>query len=189
MRSCTSSCNHAKHHHSSSSKFNDAFSALRRISFLWTASNELSPIKIEQVKLWLITEMKTIPLFSKPYDSFRGKFQSPHFVLFRNVRVRRSYQTVQMYFIKSSGNRVTWYFIVKVSISSFRDNGCCRKLILFLFITNPSVSFAVDFLSLPGYFLASHHLFSWLFLKILWITLLDSPTVFEKLDSQFSKFE
>ena len=40
-------------------------------------------------------------------------------------------------------------------------------------------SLAVVFLGLPGGFLASHDQVSWIFLRILWITLLDFPTVFE----------
>ena len=43
-RSCTSNRNHTKRHHTSSPKFNAAFSALRRIWFFRTASNEPSPI-------------------------------------------------------------------------------------------------------------------------------------------------
>ena len=121
-----------KHHHTSSSKFNAAFSVLRQISFLRTASNEPSPNITEQVKLWLITEMNTIPQFLSPYDVFSGEFQLAHFVLFRNVRLCRSYLTVQIYFIKSSGNSVPWYFNANVCISSFRDSGCCCKSILFL---------------------------------------------------------
>ena len=62
-----------------------------------------------------------------------------------------------------------------MSISSFRDSGCCRESILFWFITNPSVVF----LGMPGGFLASHDPVSPSFLKFLWITLLDFPTVFE----------
>ena len=58
-RSCTSYRNHAKHHHTSSSKFNAAFSALRQISFLGMASNEPSPVASEQVKFWLIAEKCT----------------------------------------------------------------------------------------------------------------------------------
>ena len=123
--------------------------------------------------------MNTIPLFFSSYDVFSGKFQSAHFVLFRNVRLRWSYSTVQIYFVKSSGNRVPWYFNAKVSMSSFRHRGCCRKSIIFLFITNPSVSLAVVFLSLPGGFLTSHDPVFSGFLKISWVTLLDFRTVFE----------
>ena len=79
------------------------FSVLRRISFLRTASNETSPVTTEQVKLWLIAERNTIPLFFSPYDAFSGKFQSAHFVLFRNVTLHGSYSTVQIYFIKCLG--------------------------------------------------------------------------------------
>ena len=135
-RSCTSRWNLAKHHHTSSSKFNVAFSALRLILFLRTASNEPSAIITEQVKLWLLTEINTITLFFSPYDMFNDKFQSTHFVLFNYVRLRRSYSTVQIYFIKSSGNIVPCYFNAKVSIRSFRDSALCRKSILFEFITN-----------------------------------------------------
>ena len=85
----------------SSTKFNAAFSALWRILFLRTVSNEPSPITTEQVKLWLIAEMNTISLFFGSYDVFSDKFQSAHFVIFRNVRLYRSYSTVQIYFIKS----------------------------------------------------------------------------------------
>ena len=46
--------------------------------------------------------MNTIPQFISPYDVFSGEFQSDHFVLYRNVRVRRSDTTVQIYLIKSS---------------------------------------------------------------------------------------
>ena len=55
------------------------------------------------------------------------------FILFflEMFRLLISYSTVQIYFIKSSGNSVSWYFNAKVSISSFRDRGCCRKSILF----------------------------------------------------------
>ena len=131
--------NHAKHHHTSSSRFIAAFNALRRISFLRTASNEPSSITTEQVKLWLVAEISTTPLFFSPDDVFSGKFQSAYYVLFINVRHRRSYLTVQIRFIKFSGNSLPWYFNVKISIRSFRDSGCYRKSILFLFITNPSV--------------------------------------------------
>ena len=101
--------------------------------------------------------MNTIPLFLSPYDVFSGKFQSAHFVLFRNVRLHRSYSTVQIYFIKSSGNSVPGYFNAKVSISFFRDSGCCRKLILFWFITNPSVIPCCSFSRLARWF----HGFTW----------------------------
>ena len=76
---------------------------------------------------------------SHSYDMFSDKSQLAHFVLFRNVRLCRSYSTVQIYFIKSSGNCVLWYFNAKVSISSFRDSSCCHKLILFWFIINLSI--------------------------------------------------
>ena len=104
-----------------------------------TASNEPSPVTTEQVKLWLIAEMNTILLFFRPYDMFGGKFQSTHLVLFRNVKLRRSYSTVQIYFIKSSGNSVSWYINAQFSISPFRDSSSCHKSILFWFISNPSV--------------------------------------------------
>ena len=120
--------------------------------------------------------MNSIPLFFSPYDVFSGKFQSAHFVLLRNVRLCRSNSTVQIYFIKSLGNCVPWYFNAKVSINSFRDSGCCHKSILFWFTTNPSV-FPYSSFSRPArWFLG----FTWpSFLKIIWITLLDFPTVFE----------
>ena len=129
--------NLAKHYHTSSSKFNAAFRALRWIKLHRTASNEPSTVTTEQVNLWhRWNEDHALVL---PSDGFSGKFHSAHFVLFRNLRLRRSYSTVQTYFIKSLGNNVPWYFNAKVSISSFRDGGCCRKSILFWFITNPSV--------------------------------------------------
>ena len=139
--SCNSYINHSEQHHIFSSKFNAAFncSTLRQISFLRTESNEPFPVTTEQVKLWLITEMKTIPLFFSPYDVISGKFQSALLILFRNLILRKSYSTVQIYFIKSSVNSVSWYFNAKFSIDPFIDGGCCHKLILFSFITNPSV--------------------------------------------------
>ena len=119
------------------------------MSWLWAGhsitSNEPSPVTTEQVKLWLIAEMNTIPLFFIPYEVFRGKFQSNHFVLFRNLRLYRSYSTVLIYFIKSSGNSVPWYFNAKVSISSFTDSGCCRKSMLFWFVINLSVFICCTF--------------------------------------------
>ena len=124
--------------------------------------------------------MNTIPLFFSPYDVFIGKFQSAHFVLFRNVRLCRSYKTVQIYFIKSSGNSVPWYFNAKVIwVFAFRDSGCCRKSIpfFFLFITNPSV-FPFSSFPRPAR-LASQDSVSSIFLKILWFFLLDFPTVFD----------
>ena len=63
-----------------------------------------------------------------------GKFPSVHIVPFRNLRLRRSNLTVQVYFIKSSGNKVPWYFNTKVNISSFEN-----RSFFFLFITNLSV--------------------------------------------------
>ena len=113
--------------------------------------------------------MNTIPLFFSPYDVFSGEFQSIHFVLFRNVRLRKSYSTVRIYFIKSSGNCMLWYFNAKVSICSFRDCGCCCKSIHFFFYSLPIhlSSLAIIFLGLPS------------FLKILWITISDFPIVFE----------
>ena len=121
-----------KLHHTFSSKINAAFSTLRWISILTAALNEPSPVTTEYFKLWLIIVIHTIPLFFNPYDVVSGKFQSAYFVLSRNVRFRRSYWTVQIYFIKFSGNTVHWYLNAKISISSFRDSGCCCKLILFL---------------------------------------------------------
>ena len=165
--------NHANHHHTSSSKFNAAFSTQSWISFIRTASNETSHVTTEQVKLWLIAEMNTIPLFFRPYDMFSGKFQSAHFVFFRNVRLRRSYSTVQIHFIKSPRNSVPWYFNPKVSITSIRDSGFFNLLPIHL------SSLAVVFLGLPGGFLSSHDPVSSSFLKILWIILLDIFTVFE----------
>ena len=53
--------------------------------FLRTALNEPSPVTTEH-----IAEMNIIPLFFSPYDVFSGKFQSAHFVLFRNVRLCKS---------------------------------------------------------------------------------------------------
>ena len=50
-------------------------------------------------------------------DVFSGKFQSAHFVLLKNIRLRRSYSTIH-YFITSSGNSVPWYCNAKFSISS-----------------------------------------------------------------------
>ena len=125
--------------------------------------------------------MDTIPLFFSQYDMFSGKFQSAHFVLYRNVRLCRIYLTIQIYFIKSSGNSAPWYFNAKVSISSFRDISCCCKSILFWSFTNPLPihlsSLAVVFLRLPGGFLAWHDSVSSSFLKMLWITLLYFPIV------------
>ena len=95
---------------------------LRRTNLLPSQPNRLN---------WLIAEKNTIPLSFSRYDVFSGKFQVAHFVLLRNVRLHRNYSTVQIYFIKSSGNSVPWYFNAKVSISSFRDSGCSRKSILF----------------------------------------------------------
>ena len=118
--------------------------------------------------------MNTIQLFFNPYDAFSRKFQLGHFFLFRNVRLRWSYSTVQIYFIKSSVNSVPWYFNAKVSISSFRDRGYCHESILFWFITNPSVFPCSSFPRPTRLF----PLFS-SFLKILWITLLAFPTIFE----------
>ena len=123
-----------------------------------------------------IAEMNTILLFFSPYDVFSGKFQSTHFLLFRNVKLSRSFLTVQIYFIKSSGNSVPWYLNAKVSIRSFRDSCCCHKSILFWFIANPSVFPCSCFPRPARWFLS----FTWAsFLKILWIILLDFPPVFE----------
>ena len=73
-----------------------------------------------------------------------------------------------------------WYFNAKVSISSFRDTGWCRKSIIFFYSLQIQLfSLAVVFLGLPRGFLASHDPVSQIFLKLLWITLLHFPTVFE----------
>ena len=76
-------------------------------------------------------------------------------VFFGNVRLCRCYSTVQIYFIKSSGNSEPWYFNAKDSISSFRDSSCCHKWILFWFITNPSVFPCSSFPRLASWFLGS----------------------------------
>ena len=110
--------------------------------------------------------MNTIPLFFSQYYIFSSKFQSAHFVLFRNVRLCRSYSTVQIYFIKSLGNSVLSYFNAKVSINSFRDSSCHKSIL----------SLAVVFLGKPGGFLASHDPVSSNFLKI---PLLDFLTILE----------
>ena len=140
----------------------NTFSVLRGISFFRTASNEPS-VTTEQVKHWLIAGRNTIPMFFSLYDVFSGKFQSVHFVIFRDVCLRRSYWTVKIYFMKSLGNSVPWYFDSKVSISFFRDNDCCRKSVFFfilffvVFFTSIHLSsLAVVFLSFPGGFLVSH---------------------------------
>ena len=129
----------------------------------------LFPVPTEQVKLWLIAKMTTIPLFCISYDVFSGKFQSPHFVLFGSVKCRSSCSATQIYFIKSSGNSVPWYFNAKVSINSFRDSSCCCKLILFDSWPTHLSSLAVVFLGLPGSFWASHNPIFSSFLKTLWI--------------------
>ena len=92
---------------------------------------------------------------------FSGKFEFTYFVHCRKVRLRRSYPTVYIYFIKSSGNSVPWYFNAKVSIRSFKDCGYRHKSILFWFITNLSVFLAVVSLVLPGGFLV-------VFLFLIW---------------------
>ena len=117
--------------------------------------------------------MNTIPLFFSSYDVVSWKFQSPHFIVFRIVRLRRSYSTVQIYFIKSSGKSVPWYFDGKVSISSFRDTSCCHKSILFWFITNPCVFPCSSFPRPARRWGFWRHMTE--FLKILWITILDFP--------------
>ena len=93
-------------------------------------------------------------MFCGPYEVFSGKFQSAHFVLLRNVRLRRSYSTVKIHLIKFSLNSEPWYFNANVSIrfwerlllqiDSFFDS---------LLIHQPS--FVVVFLGLPSSFLAS----------------------------------
>ena len=88
------------------------FCAPRRISFFWTASNEPSPVTTEQVKLWLIAEMKIIPLFFSQYDVFSDKFESAHFVHLRNIRLHRSYSTVQ---ISLSLREIVWLDILMPS--------------------------------------------------------------------------
>ena len=121
--------------------------------------------------------MNIIPLFFSPYEVFSGKFQSTHFILFR---LRKSYSTIRIYFIKSSGNSMPGYFYAKISISSFRDSGCCCKsILLFYSLAIHLSSLAVVFLRQSGGFLASHDPVFSTFLKILWIKLLDFPTVFE----------
>ena len=64
-----------------------------------------------------------------------NQFQSAHFVLFRNVRLRRSYTTVQIYSIKSSGNSVPWYInIFSSTWRGPRENVSCDFV-----LTSPAV--------------------------------------------------
>ena len=44
---------------------------------------------------------------------------------FRNVRLHRSYSMVQLYFIRSSGNSVPWYFRVKVLLLFLAKRNIC----------------------------------------------------------------
>ena len=150
-RFCTSNRNHAKHHHTSFSKFNAALSALHQTNLL---PSQLNRLNFDSSLKWPQSHCSSVHM------TFSSKFLSAQFVLFRYVRLRRSYLTVQIYFLKSSGNSVPWYFNAKVSINSFRDSRCCQKSILFWFITNPSVFLAVVFLGLTCGFSASHDLVS-----------------------------
>ena len=120
--------------------------------------------------------MNTILLFFCSYDLFSGKVQSAHFFLFRNVRLCRSNSTVQIYFIKSSVNSVPWHFnalaLLEIAV-------VVANLSFFDSLPIHLSSFAVVFLGLPRGFLASHDRVISSFRKMLWITVLDYPTVFE----------
>ena len=91
--------------------------------------------------------MNTILLFFRPYDLFSGKFQLAHFALFRNVSLRKSYSTVQVHFIKYSGNSVPGYALALLPLA---NRSSFDSLPIHL------SSFEVLFQDLPGGLLASH---------------------------------
>ena len=126
--------------------------------------------------------MNTILQLISQYDVFSGKF---HFVLFRKVKLRRNYSTVQIYFIKYSRNSVPWYFYAKVSISSLRGRGYFHKQFFFYSLPVHPSSLSVFFLTLPGRFLASHKTVSSSFLKILWRALLHFPSLWNIPNREF----
>ena len=96
-------------------------------------------------------EMNTIPLFFSQYDMFSGKFQSAHFVLFRNVRhffkcISLCLWEIMCLDILMPRLALALFGIaVAVSNQSFVDS-----------LPIHLSSLAVVFLGLPGGFLASH---------------------------------
>ena len=102
---------------------------------------------------------------------------------FINLRLCRSYSIVQIYFIKSSGNSVIWYFNVKWALALSESAVPVANWSIFVSLPIQQISL---FLCLPGGFLASHDPVSSSFLNILWITLFDSPQSLKYLQSSLS---
>ena len=143
------------------------------------ASNEPYLVTTEQVKRWLIAERNTIPLFFSPYDVFTGKFQSAHFVIFRNVRLRRSCSTVQIHFIKSTEIICLDILMPMLALALLEISVAVANRSFFYSLPIHLSFLVVIFLCPPGSFLASPDPVSSSFLKILWITLFFLSAVFE----------
>ena len=119
------------------------------------------------------------PTQSSVHMMFSGKFQLAHFVLFKNVRLCRSYSTVQINFVKSLGKTCLDIWMLRLALALLEIAVAVTNWSFFDLLPLHLSSLAVVFLSLTGGFLVSCDPVSSSFLKILWITLLDFPTVFE----------
>ena len=120
----------------------------------------------------------TIPLFLSPYDVFSGKLQMIHFVLFRNVRLCGRGSIVQ---ISLSLQEIVCLHILmaRLALGLLEIVVAVANRSFFDSLSINLSSLVVIFLNLSGSFLASQNPVFSSFLKILWITLLDFPTVFE----------
>ena len=118
--------------------------------------------------------MEHIPQFYSLYDMFSGKFQSTHFVHFRNVRLRRGYSNDQIFSlilreIVSPDILMPRFTLALLEKTVAVANRCFFFYSLPIYLS----SLEVVFLELPSGFLASHDQVSSSFLEIQWITLLD----------------
>ena len=122
--------------------------------------------------------MNTIPLFFSRYDVFSGKFQSAHFVLFKNLRLRRLFKFISL----SLRDIVRLDILIpRLELSLLQKVVAVANRSFFDSLPIHLSFLSVFFLGLQGvfFFLASQDPVSSSFLKMLWITLLDFPTVFE----------